>query len=415
MSHSQPPEPRALAYVVSQYPKLSEAFVIREILQLKRLGFRIEVASINSPDRSGKALTQDEISETASTYYVIPHGVLGALMGHVHGIVSETAGYLRGLKHVFRLGKFDLRALAMNLFYMTEALMIGRWMKRRGFRHVHAHLGSQAATVGWFVKAVFGFGYSITVHGPDEFYDAHRHYLTEKVIAADFVVCISNFARSQLMKLSPYQHWAKLVVSRLGIDPNIFVPAPARAPRDTFEIICVGRLAPAKGQHLLLDAVAQMRAQGRSVRLRLVGDGSDRPSLEAQARALALGDACVFEGPVNQDRIRELYQQADCFCIPSFAEGIPVVLMEAMAMAIPCVSTHITGIPELIRTGQDGLLVAPSDLEGLTSALCRLMDNPQERALMGRQGRERVMAQYDLAANVQRLATIFSERVAAVR
>ncbi len=411
MTDSRTSASPSIAYLVSQYPMLSMIFIIREVLQLKRLGFRIDVASINAPDRGADGLTADEANEANLTYYVKPHGLKGALAAHGRTLLGNPAGYLRGLKLLFALGGTDLKRIFYNLMYFTEALMVGVWMAEKGHHHLHAHLGAQSATVGMYVKHIFGHGFSITVHGPDEFYDAPGQYLTQKVIAADFVVCISHFARSQLMKLSPYAHWHKLVVSRLGIDPAVFTPRPHNPHPEVFEIICVGRLAPAKGQHLLVDAVAAMVREGRPVRLRLVGDGVDRPSLEAQVKDLGLQRHVVFEGAVNQDRIRDLYAQADCFCIPSFAEGIPVVLMEAMAMEIPCVTTHITGIPELIRNGVDGFLVAPSDAEGLVQALSGLMDYPELREKMGRNGRQRVMEHYDLARNVEKLAQVFVERV----
>jgi len=180
---------------------------------------------------------------------------------------------------------------------------------------------------------------------------------------------------------------------------------------DVFEILCVGRLTPAKGQHLLVQALTALLATGRRARLRIVGDGVDRPSLESLVACSALGDSVVFEGAVNQDRIRSLYARADCFCIPSFAEGIPVVLMEAMAMEIACVTTHITGIPELIRHGIEGLLVAPSDVDGLVGALASLIDDPALRSRLGQAGRRRVLAEYDLGANVEALAAVFRRRI----
>jgi colanic acid/amylovoran biosynthesis glycosyltransferase len=289
--------------------------------------------------------------------------------------------------------------------------MVGVWMEQRGQRHVHAHLGQQAATVGMYVRHVFGFGFSITVHGPDEFYDAQGQYLEQKVAAVDFICCISFYARSQLMKFSPYAHWSKLLVSRLGVDPSLFLPRPARPASEIFEVLCVGRLVPAKGQHVLIDAIERLAQQGRRVRLRVVGPGPDSLSLQESAARLRDPGMVIFEGAVNQDRIRSFYATADVFCLPSFAEGIPVVLMEAMAMEIPCVSTHITGIMELIRNEVDGLLVAPSDLEGLTCALARLMDDPSLRERLGKSGRERVMEHYHLQRNVEKLAAIFIERV----
>jgi glycosyltransferase involved in cell wall biosynthesis len=295
--------------------------------------------------------------------------------------------------------------------YFTEALMVGQWMRRNRHTHLHCHLAQQAATVGLYVRRVFGFGFSITVHGPDEFYDAQGQYLAEKIAAADFILCISSYARSQLMLLSPYLHWNKFIVSRLGVDPQLFSPQPKKAAPEVFEILCVGRLTPAKGQHLLIDAVERLAQQGRGIRLRLVGNGPDEASLRKQAAQIAILECIVFEGAVNQDRIRTLYAAADLFCLPSFAEGLPVVLMEAMAMGIPCVATQITGIPELIRNNIDGLLVPPSDLDALVEALASLMDDPALRQRLAGSGRARILEHYDLHRNVSELAGHFSERV----
>ncbi|HZD49241.1 MAG TPA: glycosyltransferase family 4 protein [Silvibacterium sp.] len=408
---SPSPSACSLAYLVSQYPTLSMTFVLREVLYLRRMNFHIDVASVNPPDRPRDRLTASEAAETEHTYYLKPHGIPGAFAAHGKTLLKHLPGYLRGAALALRLGGLDLKRLAMNLMYLTEALMVGVWMERNGQRHVHAHLGQQAATVGMYVRRVFNVGLSMTVHGPDEFYDAQGQYLAEKVAAADFVVCISFFARSQLMKFSPYEHWSKLVVSRLGVDPAVFEPRPAREPSDTFEILCVGRLTPSKGQHILIDTVGRLVAQGRRVRLRIIGAGPDASSLEKSATALRESGAVIFEGAVNQDRIRGFYSTADVFCLPSFAEGIPVVLMEAMAMEIPCVSTQIAGIPELIRNGVDGLLVAASDIDGLTDALARLMDDPALRERLGRSGRQRVLEHYNLQSNVEKLAAIFAERV----
>jgi glycosyltransferase involved in cell wall biosynthesis len=310
-----------------------------------------------------------------------------------------------------RLAGPDLRRLYLNLMYFIEALMVGQWMKRNELRHLHVHLASQAASVGLFVRTVFGFGYSLTVHGPDEFYDADRQMLAQKIAAADFLCCISSFARSQLMKLSQYEHWSKFVVSPLGVDPEIFAPRPDLAATERFEILCVGRLTPAKGQHILIDAVERLAQEGRLARLRLVGGGPDEASLREHADQSAARECIVFEGAINQDRIHEFYATANAFCLPSFAEGLPVVLMEAMAMEIPCVTTHIAGVPELIRDGVDGLLVAPSDTDARAKALARFMDDAELRQRIAKSGRARVVEDYDLRRNVERLAAIFAERV----
>ncbi|WP_255556492.1 glycosyltransferase family 4 protein [Methylococcus sp. Mc7] len=170
-------------------------------------------------------------------------------------------------------------------------------------------------------------------------------------------------------------------------------------------------LVPAKGQHILLDALALLLARGRRVHLTLVGQGPDRPSLEAQAGRLGPGSAVSFAGAVNQDEVFGYYAAADAFVLPSFAEGLPVVLMEAMALGVPCVTTHITGVPELIRDGIEGLLVAPSDAEGLAAAIERLMDDPALRSRLTEAGRAKVLAEYELNGSIARLAEVFTHRL----
>ena len=402
---------RSIAYLSSRYPTLSMIFVLREVLALRALGFGIETASVNPPDRPLEKLTPREREEANRTYCVKRHGLAGAAKAHVKTLARNFAGYWRGVSLAFRLAGLDFGRLFLNLMYFTEALMVGQWMRRNGQTHLHVHLASQAASVGLFTQKVFSVGYSLTVHGPDEFYDTEGKYLTRKIAAADFIVCISSFTRSQLMNLSPSTEWRKFIVARLGVDATLFSPLPRKLPDGTFEILCVGRLTPAKGQHLLIDAVDRLLQQGRRVRLRLVGNGPDDSSLRACAGRLASPESVVFEGAVNQDRIRGIYATADVFCLPSFAEGLPVVLMEAMAMEIPCVSTNIAGIPELVRDGIDGLLVPASDLDALVDALARLMDDGELRDRLAKSGRARILEHYNLARNVETLAAVFAGRI----
>jgi glycosyltransferase involved in cell wall biosynthesis len=259
---------------------------------------------------------------------------------------------------------------------------------------------------------MFPFTFSITVHGPDEFYDVPGYQLAAKVSSARLLCTIGHYASSQLMRISSSEHWKKIRITSLGVDPDLFTPVPFRESFENFEVICVGRLVAAKGQLVLIEAVARLAAEGRNIRLRLVGDGPDRSVLEAAVRRLNATSTIIFEGSVNQDRIRDLYRQAHVFALASFAEGIPVVLMEAMAMEIPCVTTWITGVPELIRNGIDGLLVAPSDKEALASSIANLMDDTELRRRLGKAGRLRVIDKYHLGKSVAHLATVFREELA---
>jgi colanic acid/amylovoran biosynthesis glycosyltransferase len=402
-----------MAYLVSRYPAVSHTFILREVRQLRALGFEIHVASINSPDRDETGLTAEEREEKSATYYIKAHGPAGALIAHLATLASRPIGYFRGMLHALRLGGWDLKGLLYGLLYFIEAVMIGRWMRSKALTHLHVHFATPASNVALIASRVFPITFSITVHGPDEFYDVSQYRLPQKITSASFICCIGAYARSQLMKLSPASEWGKFEISPLGVDSSAFAPRPFRENPEIFDLICVGRLTPAKGQHILIAAIARLLKEGRSIRLRLVGDGPDRRSLEKMVDELGLGDHVIFEGAVNQDRIRSLYTQADLFVLASFAEGIPVVLMEAMAMEIPCVTTFITGIPELIRDGVDGILIQPSDDVELAKAIARLADDAMLRRGIGEQGRKRVREKYDLARNTARLASIFERRLAA--
>lgn len=400
-----------LAYLVSQYPASNHTFILREIHQLRALGFEIHIASIRSCDRKPESLTPEERADYQNTFYVLSQGAGGVLSAHLATFLSRPANYLATLLYALRLSRFNLKAALSNIFYFAEAVVVGHWMKQKQITHFHCHFSS---TVGLFLSKAFPVTMSITVHGPAEFNDVVGFYLPEKVRQSVFITAISNYGRSQLMRISQPSEWDKLEVSPLGVDPSLFAPRPHRHSPDVFEILCVARLAPVKAQHILIDAVARLLQQGRRLRLRLVGGGPSADSLKAEVARRGLTEQIRIEGPLNQDRVREIYQQTDLFALASFAEGVPVVLMEAMAMEIPCVSTFVNGIPELIRDGVDGLLVPPSDSALLAQAIARLMDDEALRLRLGQSARQRVIDRYDLAKNTHRLAQIFTQHLGVV-
>jgi colanic acid/amylovoran biosynthesis glycosyltransferase len=398
-----------MGYLISRYPAVSHTFILREVERLRQLNFEIGVASINPPDRACADMTEAELNENRRTYYVKQHGIWGALMGHLMGLIRPAA-YLRGLGFSMRLGGWNLKSVLYGFFYFTEALMIARWMRNNRYSHLHVHFATAAANVGLVLRSFHPCTLSFTVHGPDEFYDAKGQLLREKIAAVDFLVCIGRFARSQMMQLSPGNQWHKFEVCPLGVDPDLFVPSRQKGSEEPFSILCVGRLTPAKGQRVLIEACRLMRDKGRDFRLVMVGAGPDENDLKALVNESGMQELVEFTGPLNQDQVIACYAEADAFALPSFAEGIPVVLMEAMASAVPCVTTRITGIPELIRDGIDGLLVTPSDAAELAEALMALMDDPELRKDLAREGREKVLAEYHLNHNVDRLAETFLRR-----
>ena len=390
-----------IAYLVSQYPAVNHTFILREIRELRKLGAELYVASISDADRPTEKMTEDEREEALATYFVRSVGTMKIIGDHLAALFARPINYFQGLIYALKLGAFHPKRTISALFYFAEAIIVGRWMERQKLSHFHTHFSS---TVGLIMRHIFPVTMSMTIHGPSEFDDPPGFKLSEKIKQSLFVSAISNYARSQLMKISDYEQWSKIEVLPLGINPDVFVPRPFRAAPTTFEIIFVGRLASVKAQHILIAAIDLLRQQNRFVRLRLVGDGPDRKKLEENVKALGLSDRVVFEGWCNQDQILALYEQADIFALASFAEGVPVVLMEAMAMEIPCVATRIAGIPELIRDGVDGLLVAPSSVEELAVAIAALIEDAELRFRIGKAGRVRILEKYSLAHNTLELA-----------
>ena len=402
----------AMAYLISRYPAVSHTFILREVRQLRALGFGIATASVNEPDQA--VLPAEEAEEAARTYYLKRDGIKGALGAHLRTLAGDPGAWLRGVGLAFRLGGADPRRLLLSLAYFTEALMLGQWMRRQRLTHLHVHFATAAASIGLYVKRAFKTGFSLSIHGPDEFDNVETQWLAEKIGAADFLFCIGQYAKSQVMRQCPPAQWSKCDIAPLGVDLLRYAlrAQPAEpAPSAPFHLLCVGRLTPAKGQHVLLDALIDLRRQGRNVSLTLVGTGPDEASLKQAVRAARLDASVSFTGALDQQQVHALYQSADAFVLPSFAEGIPVVLMEAMACGVPCITTRITGIPELIRSADEGLLVTPADAEALAGAIVQLMSAPHLRHKIRLAARARVLQSYDLERNVARLAALFCQRL----
>jgi glycosyltransferase involved in cell wall biosynthesis len=387
----------SLAYLLSQYPAINHPFMLREVQRLRELGFRILVASVRPPDRPFDKLTPVEREETQATFYIKTCGLGGVLRAHCATLFSRPAGYFRGLICAMGTGR-------SGILYFLEAVIAGHWMMRQHLFHVHCHYSS---TVGVIAARIFPITMSITFHGQAEFVDPEGFQLAEKIRASLFCRAISFYGRSQMFRVTDYREWPKIEVTFLGVDPREFAPRPFRDAPDPFQIACVGQLAPVKGQHLLLAAIELLLREGRRVRLRIAGDGPDRPDLEQDLVRRGLAGHVVMEGFLNQDKLRELYAESDVLSLPSFAEGIPVVLMEAMAMEIPCVAPWITGIPEIIQHETDGLLAPPGDHEALARAIARLMDDPEVRRAMGQRARRKILEKFDLHHNTENLAEVF--------
>ncbi len=399
-----------VAYLTGNYPAVSHTFIAREIEALRKLGVEVVTFSLHRPD-PGELLSDDDRREATATRNVQPPDWREVIAAHAAGLVRHPVRYLRTLATAQRLSPSGLRSRLWHLFYFAEAILIWRWLRQADVRHLHVHFANAASMVA-LLYARFagadGASYSFTMHGPTEFDEIERFRLREKVAAAGFVACISDYARAQLMRVSDPDDWERLEIVHCGVDTTEW--APAEAPRNgaDLRLLTVARLAPDKGLRLLLGAMGRLAGEGLEVTLEIVGDGPDRAALEALSEDLGLGDRVRFAGAIGRDRIQERYRAADAFCLSSFAEGVPVVLMEAMALERPVIAPRVMGIPELVEDGVSGLLVPPGNVDALAAAIRRLAQTDSAgRADLGAAGRKRVLDQYELADSAQRLERLF--------
>lgn len=405
-----------IAYFCSAYPAISHTFILREVEALRRLGLQISTFSIRRTP-ADQLLAEADRAAAASTTAILPfrRRQLGA---HIRLALRSPGTYFSTLRGALRLAPPGLRGRLWQLFYFAEAVVLWSECRKQGIRHIHVHLANAAADIallatriGSALEPARPWTWSFTMHGPTEFHDLRHFRLAEKVQSAHFVVCISDFARSQLMSVTDPERWGRLHVVHVGIPVDQFTRSSDRNGSGHAPVILyIGRLVPEKGQAILLEAVARLTERRIDVELQLAGDGSLRPELERIAARLGIADRVSFLGAVGQEELHGLYERAAIFCLPSFAEGVPVVLMEAMAMGLPVVTTRIAGIPELVEHERSGVLVAPGRADELTDSLAGLLEEPELRQNLGANGRQAVAQGFDSEDSATRLRALFASQ-----
>jgi len=398
------------AYLLSRYPAVSHTFFLQEVLGLRARGVSIDTASINTPDRVDQDLSADEVHEKTTTYYLKGQSNAHVLRELFRIALGRPDVLLRGLKAAWMLAPWNIAQSLYSLFYLAEALLVGDWMKRRNLQHLHIHFSGPVASVGMITALAWRLPYSMTVHGPDEFFDQNEMALPQKIGHASFVICISDYCKSQLLRISPPSTWAKFHVVRLGILPSLAEHLLTPFQKEPVRLLCTGRLVGAKGQAILLAAAASLLARGHALHVTCIGDGADRRALEDFTDGAGIRKHVHFTGARTHAFVLDTLRESDIFVLPSFAEGVPVALMEAMAIGVPCISTFVAGIPELIRHERDGLLVPAGSVEKLADAIERMIRNSDERESFRRSARAHVLEHYNLPRNLDKLATVLAEQ-----
>jgi glycosyltransferase involved in cell wall biosynthesis len=393
-----------IAYFINQYPKVSHTFIRREIQALEAMGLRVERFALRSP--AEELVDPRDLEELDRTRLLLDAPVRAFLRALLAALPRWPAAWRLMASLAWR-NRVPVTKLGIAF---AEACLLKDWLRHREVDHVHVHFGTNSALVMLLCQTLGGPGYSMTVHGPEEFDAPHALALQEKAARARFVVAISSFGRSQLMRWLDPADWGKVHVVHCGLDSAYWdrakVPIPAGP---TAQLVCVGRLSPEKGQILLLQALRRALDQGADLRVVLAGDGPMRAQLEAEIRALDLTAHVRITGWIGNADVQDLLLASRALVSASFAEGLPVVMMEALALRRPVLGTCVAGIPELVEPGRSGWLVPAGDVEALAQALVAVARMPvAELEAWGDTGFVRVRQQHAAETEAAKLAQLFT-------
>lgn len=394
-----------IAYLVNQYPKVSHSFIRREITALEKQGIAVERFSIRSV--ADELVDPADLAELPKTRVVLHAGVVQLIGATVLAALRSPRDFLRALGVTLRLA-WPSRQRLKYLAYFIEACTLSRWLRQANVEHLHAHFSTNSTTVAMLSHLVGGPAYSFTVHGSEEFDMPIALSLTTKVTHARFVAAISSFCRSQLYRWTDPAVWDRIHVVRCGLESDYFASSPTPIPERP-RLVCVARLSAEKGHLLLLDAARKVIDRGVDLHLTLAGDGPLRPQVEARIAALRLQHHVTITGWVSGAAVREAVLQARAVVLPSFAEGLPVVLMEALALHRPVVATYLAGIPELVESGRSGWLVPPGDRQALADAMfAAATETPERLATMAAHGYQQALQRHHIPVEAAKLKALFA-------
>jgi colanic acid/amylovoran biosynthesis glycosyltransferase len=391
-------------YLVNRYPTPSHAFIRREIRALEELGHEVLRVSIQPPDADLPDV--DDREEALKTRTLLAGGALSLSFELLYAAITRPLRSLSATALALRLGWRSDRGLLRHCAYLAEACKLTRIAKVEQIDHIHAHFGTNPPLVCALAKALGCAGFSFTVHGPEEFDRPLALKLCEKIRAARFTVAISSFGRGQLWRWCDERDRETIEIVRCGVDAAFLEEEPTPIPADP-RLVFVGRLCPQKAPWILVQAALILAKTGTAFELHILGDGE----LEAETRSFAelhgLSEHIHFHGRVSAAEVRAAIEDSRALVLPSFAEGLPVVLMEALSRGRPVITTAIAGIPELVRDGKEGWLVPSGDPAALASAMGEALKlSPEELAVMGAEGRARVIKHHSAAREAAHLAEL---------
>lgn len=399
-----------IAYLVNQYPSISHSFIRREIEALERQG--VDVARFTIRASPVGAIAEEDRREAEKTRRIIGAGPVAIARAIGASLLARPFASIAASIEALRLGLGSDVGIVRHVFYAAEALVLAAWTRGAGVDHIHAHFGTNSATVAMLAARINGGAFSMTVHGPEEFDRPGAIALAKKIKAASFVAAVSSFGMSQLRRLVAPVFWDRIRVIPCGIEKAFHAgeSPPPVSPR----FVCVGRLCEQKGQLTLIEAAALLKRRGARFSLALIGDGAMRADIEAAIARLGVAGEVSLLGWKTPAEVRREIEAARCFVLPSYAEGLPVSIMEAMVLGRPVISTYVAGIPELVIPGENGWLAPAGDANALADAMAAAVAaGPQTLAEMGCAARTRALVRHDIDEIAAVLKATFAEMAGA--
>lgn len=394
-----------IAYIISRFPLLSETFILREMIEIEKFGHEIVVYPIICQKQP---VIHDEARGWLTRVKCIPFISADVIRENLRVFFKKPSLYLRLFWRVFKENLSSPNFFIRAIYMFPKAVYTAGQISKEGIEHIHAHYATHPGLEAWIINQLTGIKYSITIHSHD-IYD-RQAMLKTKLRGASFLTPISHYNIEYMANLVGNDVREKCTVVRCGVDNSNYTPISKRAngSNEIFEILQIGSLHWKKGQLYLIQAIAMLKAKNFPFRLRIIGEGKERPKIEAEIKRLNVGDVVELMGAKTQAEVAQLLPTADCYVQSSVSEGIPVALMEALACELPVVATRITGIPELVIDDQTGYLVSPADANALAEAILRVKDDPERARQLGRNGHEWVLQEFNLNKNANKLAGLFN-------
>ncbi len=395
-----------IAYLTTKYPSVSHTFIRRELLEIERRGHEVVRMALR---RSDAPLVNDiDFKEEEKTFYFFKDSIFRKIFSSIIWLLVRPSKFSKSIRLILSMHKYSEKSLLRHFVYLLEAVAFLNHAEQKQVKHIHSHFGRNTAAITRIIRHLGGPSYSFTVHGPDEFDSPLGYDLSGKIEDSKFTVAITDFCSAQLKRWCRLEDWHKIHTVGCTVGEDFFSRKEPMVDSKTF--VCIGRLAPQKGQLVLLDAFHELLAKAPDAKLIFVGDGELRSTIERKIKAFNIADNVEISGYVSEDKVKEFLIESRAMVLPSFAEGLPMVIMESFAVGRPVISTYIAGIPELVVHKENGWLVPSGNSEKLVDAMLEALEAPlDELETMANKGRELTMLKHDTVKEGAVLEMLFNE------